>query len=418
MSNRSRRVRALLAGAGLALAAGTIPAQAPHDSIVVSVLTMGPGAELFERFGHQSIRIHDVTTGLDSAYNWGMFSFEQPHFLVRFLTGDTKYWMEGFPTAPLLEYYRQSGRAVWEQELALTVAETDSLWRYMKWNATEANKWYRYDYYRDNCGTRVRDALDMVLGGALRRAVAAHEHGVTYRSETLRLAVDYPLINFGMDFVLGRPADATLSAWDEMFIPMRLQQLIRSVRVRHADGRAGRLVRRERQLVADSRYQDADTPPDYFPPALEAGLIISGLLLVLSLLASAPAARWSIGIIGASWNLLAGVVGLVLLCAELFTRHAEYMGQNVNVLLATPAALALAILFPSALRRHASQGVVRAARSLSVFAAACSTVAILMRLVPSFAQQNSPLLAFAVPVQATLVIALWHCTVARSGESN
>ena len=70
--------------------------QSSHDSVVISVLTMGPGEEVFERFGHQSIRIHDVTTGLDSAYNWGMFSFDQPHFLVRFLTGDTKYWMQGF----------------------------------------------------------------------------------------------------------------------------------------------------------------------------------------------------------------------------------------------------------------------------------------------------------------------------------
>ncbi|MFI5245043.1 MAG: DUF4105 domain-containing protein, partial [Gemmatimonadales bacterium] len=96
---RRSRTHALAAAAGLAAAASVARAQvqapAPHDSIVVSVLTMGPGKELFERFGHQSIRIHDVTTGLDSAYNWGMFSFEQPHFLVRFLTGDTKYWMQG-----------------------------------------------------------------------------------------------------------------------------------------------------------------------------------------------------------------------------------------------------------------------------------------------------------------------------------
>ena len=59
---------------------------------------------------------------------------------------------------------------------------------------------------------------------------------MSYRSETLRLARAYPLINFGMDFVLGRPADDTLSAWAEMFVPMRLQQLIRSIRVRHSDG--------------------------------------------------------------------------------------------------------------------------------------------------------------------------------------
>jgi hypothetical protein len=415
---------ALAAAAGLGAFSGVARAQAkatappPHDSIVVSVLTMGPGQELFERFGHQSIRIHDVTTGLDSAYNWGMFSFEQPHFITRFLTGDTKYWMQGFPSVPLISAYRDSGRAVWEQELSLTAAEKDSLWRYIKWNAREENKWYRYDYYRDNCGTRVRDVLDMVLGGSLGRALAAREHGVTYRSETLRLALAYPFINFGMDFVLGRPADATLSAWDEMFIPMRLQELIRDVRVRHSDGTRGALVLSERQLVVDQRYQDADTPPDYFLPALGLGLLLSAVLLATALPSgtSAPA-RWCVGIIGSAWSLLAGVTGLLLLCAELFTRHAAYMGHNVNVLLATPASLALALLVPLALRASASARLVRAARSLSVLAAACAVTTVLLRVVPALAQENRPLLALAVPVQAALAWALWRATGARRGAA-
>lgn len=408
-------VTALSGAAG----AQTRPSAAtPHDSIVVSILTMGPGDEVFERFGHQSIRIHDLTTGLDSAYNWGMFSFEQPHFLVRFLTGDTRYWMQGFPSEPLIAYYRDQGRAVWEQELALTRAETDSLWRYIRWNATEENKWYRYDYYRDNCATRVRDAIDMVLGGAIRGAVATHEHGVSYRSETLRLARAYPMINFGMDFVLGRPADDTLSAWQEMFVPMRLQQLIRSIRVRHGDGTVSRLVRSERQLVVDTRYQDADTPPDYFPPALETGLLVSGILLVLCLVpAASRAAMWGIGTIGTLWHLLAGVGGILLLCAGLFTRHAIYMGQNVNVLLATPASLALALLIPFALRRTASPTLVKAVRALSVLAAVAAVCAVLLRVVPSLAQDNRPLLALAVPVQGALAFALWRATARRAGET-
>jgi hypothetical protein len=392
-------------------------AHAPRDSIIVSVLTMGPGYELFERFGHQSIRIHDLTTGLDSAYNWGMFSFDQPHFIARFLTGDTRYWMEGFPTLDMIAQYRSLGRAVWEQELALTGTEKDSLWRYIKWNAKEENKWYRYDYYRDNCATRVRDALDMVLGGAIQRDVAAHEHGVSYRSETLRLARAYPLINYGMDFVLGRPADDTLSAWEEMFVPMRLQELIRTMRVRHSDGTVGRLVRRERQLVVDDRYVEATAPPGYFSPALEVGLAIAGVVLVLCMVPGwGTAVRWALGAIGASWHLLAGVVGMLLLGAELFTRHAAYMGHNVNVLLATPASLALAVLFPLALRPSASTLVVRAARSLSVLAAACAVLAVFLRLVPSLTQGNRPLLALAVPVHGALAFALWRTTIVHRGE--
>ena len=393
------------------------PVATPHDSIVVSILTVGPGDELFERFGHQSIRVHDITTGLDSAYNWGMFSFEQPHFIVRFLTGDTRYWMQGEPSVPFIEQFRGYGRAVWEQELALTRTETDSLWRYLIWNSQDEHKFYRYDYYRDNCATKVRDVLNMVLGGAIERGVSTHEHGVSYRSETLRLARAYPLLNFGMDFVLGHPADDTLSAWAEMFVPMRVQQLIRGMRVRHADGTVRRLVRSERQLVADTRYQDSDTPPDYFTAALEVGFAITGVLLALCLLPGvATPARWAVGTIGVLWNLLAGVGGILLLCADLFTRHAAYMGHNVNLLLATPASLALALLIPFALRGSASPKLVHAMRSLSIFAAVCSIVAVLLRLVPYLAQDNRPLLVLAVPVQAALALALWHVTAVRAGE--
>jgi hypothetical protein len=347
-----------------------------------------------------------------------MFSFEQPHFLVRFLTGDTRYWMEGEPSLPLIEDFREHGRAVWEQELALTRAETDSLWRLLIWTSQDAHKFYRYDYYRDNCATRVRDALDLVLKGGVRAAVATHEHGVSYRSETLRLARAYPMINFGMDFVLGRPADDTLSAWQEMFVPMRLQQQIRGIRVRHADGTVRRLVRSERQLVADTRYQDSDTPPDYFTAALEVGFALTGVLLALCLLpGAATPAKWAVGTIGTLWNLLAGVVGILLLCADLFTRHAAYMGHNVNLLLATPASLALALLIPFALRASARPTVVRAVRQLSIFAAACSVTAVLLRAVPVLAQDNRPLLVLAVPVQAALALALWHVTAARAGEA-
>jgi hypothetical protein len=402
---------------GTAGAQITTPAATPKDSIVVSVLTMGPGDEVFERFGHQSIRIHDVTTGLDSAYNWGMFSFEQPHFLVRFLTGDTKYWMQGMPSLPLIEEYRALGRAVWEQELSLTRAETDSLWRFLIWTSQDAHKWYRYDYYRDNCATRVRDALDMVLNGGIRAGVATREHGVSYRTETLRLARAYPMINFGMDFVLGRPADDTLSAWQEMFVPMRLQQQIREIRVRHADGTVRRLVRRERQLVADTRYQDGDTPPDYFAPALEVGLLITAVLLALCTVpVASPVVGWAIGAIGTIWHLLAGVTGIILLCAELFTRHAAYMGQNVNVLLATPASFGLALIIPFALRKNASPTLVRAVRSLSILAAAAAVCAVLLRWVPRLAQDNRPLLALVVPVQAALALALWRATAKRTGD--
>ena len=410
------RTRTIALALVLAAPADAARAQAPGDSLVISVLTMGPGKEVFERFGHISIRVHDLRTGLDSAYNWGMFSFDQPRFLQRFLTGDTRYWMEGFPTIPLVAAYRTAGRWVTEQELALSPNEADSLRRFIQWNAREENKWYRYDYYKDNCSTRVRDALDMVLGGALRREVSAREHGVTYRSETLRLAAAYPLLDLGMDFALGLRADATLSAWEEMFIPMRLLELIRDVKVRRASGVATPLVRAERRLVVDDRLADRASPPDLFRPSLAAGVALAGVLVVLAVLSGrSSAARWGIATLGTLWHALAGSAGLLVLFLGLFTRHV-FMARNLNVLLATPASLALALLFPLAIA-GTSKRVARAAGSLSALAAAAALAAMVLHAVPALAQENRPLLAFAVPAQMALAFALARATAARGGEA-
>src|SRR3989304_4039010 len=112
-----------------------------------------------------SIRVRSPETGLDSAWNWGMYDFTSPGFIPRFLTGETRYWMEGFASLPLIDYYRRNNRAVWEQVLDLDAQEADSLLAFIRWTARPENRFYRYDYYLDNCATRVRDALDTVLRG-------------------------------------------------------------------------------------------------------------------------------------------------------------------------------------------------------------------------------------------------------------
>jgi hypothetical protein len=166
-------------------------------------------------------------------------------------------------------------------------------------------------------------------------------------------------------------------------------------------------------LVADDRYAERAAPPDMLWPALAAGLGVTAVLLVLSLFTGrSRAARAGIAGIGTAWHLVAGVAGLLVLCAGLFTRHA-YMARNANVLLATPASLALAVLIPFTLARVPFRALVRAVRSLGVLAATCALVAVALRFVPALAQENRPLLALAVPIQMALAFALWRATVSQ-----
>lgn len=380
-------------------------AQGDRDSLRVTLLTMGPGREVFERFGHNAIRVQNLRTGMDSAYNWGVFDFGQPRFIMRFLTGDTKYSMEGYPTTPMVTWYRREHRAVWEQELALSAPEADSLWRFIQWNGRGDNKYYRYDYYLDNCSTRVRDVIDRAMGGRLRRETQGHARGVSFRSETLRLAAAFPLLNVAMDFALGRRADSTLTAWQEMFVPMRLQDHLRGVRVPDAAGRVGPLVTGERALVVDSTFAERAEAPSLGWPAFAIGMLVGLLMLSLGTIAATrPAARWAFLLVGGGWNLMVGLVGPFVLVLGLWTKH-TYMSQNLNLLLATPVSLALAVVGPLALWSHRR---LRAARSLAAFTVASAGAALLLTLIPPLSQQNGALLALAIPVHLSIAFVLWR----------
>ncbi|NJD20389.1 MAG: DUF4105 domain-containing protein, partial [Gemmatimonadetes bacterium] len=172
-------IRIAALAASLLLAAGPLAAQpaAPDSAALpeagsdlrVWLITVGPGAAVWERFGHKAIRVADVVTGRDLAYNWGIFDFDQVGFIPRFLKGQMLYMLAPFRSGPMIEAYAGTGREVVAQELALTPSQRAALQAFADWNALPQNRDYRYDYFRDNCSTRVRDALDQALAGALSR---------------------------------------------------------------------------------------------------------------------------------------------------------------------------------------------------------------------------------------------------------
>ncbi len=400
-----RSVSTALAAVLLAVPSAVLPAQGPPpgSTVTVSVLTFGPGEEVFERFGHIAIRVQQPSTGIDVAFNWGMFSFEQPHFIQRFLSGDTRYWMEGFNGAGFIAAYREQHREIWEQELALTPAQKDSLLKFLDFTKREENRYYRYDYYRDNCSTRVRDALDAIVGGAIRRAAEQKSNGVSYRSETLRLAKAYSTLNLGMDFVLGPRADARSTGWEELFVPMRLRDLLREVKVPGPDGTPIPLVAREVQLVNDPTYAEAKDVPSMVGFGATIGIIVAVLLLVLGsrLEGGSAAMRWGFVTVASLWNLVLSLSGMLLLYTGLFTRH-FYMGANLNVLLATPLSLVVALMIPFAYRSGASTRTREVTVTLHLVAALCAIIGTIVTLAGPLAQANGSAVALLLPAHLAL----------------
>jgi hypothetical protein len=164
----------------------------PGSDLTITLLTMGVGEQVWEQFGHNALWFHVDRPGslggpVDVVYNWGIFDSSQPYFIPHFLQGRMLYSMGGYPYEQTLIDYRARDRAVWAQELDLSNAQKIALRDFVLWNSRPENANYRYDYYRDNCSTRVRDALDRVLGGVIRATFSGRKTNFTYRSETLRL---------------------------------------------------------------------------------------------------------------------------------------------------------------------------------------------------------------------------------------
>lgn len=403
------RIRGCGTGALLALlllgstSATRVSAQSePGSELRVWLLTAGPGEAVWERFGHNAIRVLDTVTGRDVSYNWGIFDFNQVDFIPRFLKGQMLYMMAPFSSAAMIDSYARVGREIVSQELALSPAQRVLLRDFAERNALPDNREYFYDYFLDNCSTRVRDLLDYVLSGRLSDRFGDRETGTSYRHHIRRLTHVDPLLYTGMDILLGNPGDQPITVWGEMFVPMTLRDALREVRVVGSDGVERPLVLSEEVLSPSSDIVEPTTVPNWFMVYLLLGLGVGGALAWAgSRVHDSSALRHVAGVVGTAWALLAGVAGLILLLV-LFTDH-DFMRLNENLFLLNPLSLALAVLVPLAV--WGSRGR-RAARLTALAVLGFALLGLVIQILPGADQQNGIHLALFLPIHAGLTFVL------------
>ncbi|MDB4913165.1 MAG: hypothetical protein JWM95_809 [Gemmatimonadetes bacterium] len=382
-----------------------VSASVPGSEIDVTLVTIGLGEEVFERFGHDALIFRNALTGATVAYHWGQFSFDQPGFLRRFLTGDTRYWMGADDPRGLIERERMRGRPVTLQLLNLSPAQALSLLKAVETNSLEENKYYRYDYFRDNCATRLRDALDGAVGGALKRQTEGVPTDITYRRESIRLTDGDRPVQAGIDIALGRPADVPISEWKSFFIPMRLRDAARVMRIPGANGTQVPLVAKEWMVALPATttpIPEATVAPHITLTYLYVGILFAVLIAGLRMLMmSHRAAAYALAFVGTVWSLLCGVLGVILLLAWMATQHV-FWAYNENVLLLTPLSLALVVLLPIALL---SGKAARPARMVAAINAAMGLVSLCLAIIPG-GQESSPVVALLLPAQLAIAWAL------------
>lgn len=214
--------------------------QALADSLTVSLITCYPGPEIYELCGHEAIRVRGE--GRDSVWNFGMFSFNEPNFVYRFVKGETDYLCIGYPFEWFLPEYIERGSKVVEQDLNLTQAEAHKLLGLLQTHALPENRRYRYNYVLDNCATRITDQIDKATTS---RVIYPDTVAFpTFRQEMRHYHKNYPWYQFGIDLALGSGLDRQLHGREDMFVPMEMMR--KSGNARLADGRM--LVREERVL--------------------------------------------------------------------------------------------------------------------------------------------------------------------------
>ena len=374
------------------------PPPAPGSELTVTLLTYETGGLVFERFGHNAIRIRDSAKGTDRHYDYGRFDFDQKNFYLRFAQGKMWYSM-GEDSLPekYIQFYASEGRKIRAQELDLTPAQRKELRDFLEWNIKSENAGYAYDYYLDNCSTRIRDALDRVLGGAIRR-YAGQPSGFTWRDETRRLDEHNPFLYTGLMLSLGRPVDEEMSRWEQMFLPIRLSEHLDSVRVAGPDGTLRPVVKSFQVIAEGGRWPVPVRPSNWTWRYLAVGIMLGGVLVWLGA-QSSRGGKAAFLALATLWALLAGIAGLVVTWLSLLSGH-RAAHQNENILLFNLLALALAVLLPVAVRRGG--GALKTARRLALVVAALAALGLLLKLLPAFPQSNLELIALTLPAHAGL----------------
>lgn len=376
-------------------------ANAPGANLEVALITYGPGDVYWERFGHDALELRDTVSGEAVNFNYGVFDFNEKNFFLNFARGRMHYLMDAEYTGEEESYYAQVGRSITRQRLAFTPEQAAALRDFLLWNLRPENAGYNYDYYADNCTTRVRDALDKALGGVIKTHLTAQAGAMTYRQQTDRLMSAQPWLMLLLDLGLGPYADQPLNAWQESFLPYELQDNLRGIRVPDGHDNTQPLVQDEQLLSPDHTANPPAQAPDLRLPLGAAGLILA-IVLILA------ARRWPTihAVLVTVWLLTAGLVGLLLLALWTLTSH-HAAWTNANLLLFSPLALLL-LRAPWRMRRGIASA--RFANIVLVLQLLAALTAVLLHLLPGTMQQNQPWILFALPVWLALAYTMRHST--------
>lgn len=320
------------------LTALRLHAQPTDTLLTASILTCSPGQETYELYGHTGLRMRrGGEYPMDLVFNYGVFSFNQPHFVWRFVLGECDYMVAPMPFDDFLEEYKRRGSSVTEQVLNLHPYEADSLMRALLVNCQKENRVYRYNIFRNNCTTRVRDIVEQCIDGAVIYPVRPRR--LTFRQILHQFTDGHPWAQEGNDLLLGADVDTLLLERDEMFAPIYLMNYVDSAMIATNHRNFRPLVSQRNMLLQENpklQQIDADMQGSFpLTPAELAWSVFVFLLFLGAFEVHAGRIYYVTDILLLGFQ---GVAGVLVAFMVLFSSHPS-VGSNWQVLVLNPIPL-------------------------------------------------------------------------------
>lgn len=195
-----------------------------QDKREVSLLTCSPGEEVYAHFGHTALRVKDPTRKADVVFSYGIFSFDEPNFVWRFILGETDYLLGAVDYPYFIAEYAERGSGVTEQILALDSLQKNNIIAALIENIQPQNRKYRYNFLYNNCTTKARDKIFGALGNEIEYTSPSAGDSLTFRDIVHRFTNRHPWYQLGMDMLLGAPADEIATRSGAQFAPIIFMQ--------------------------------------------------------------------------------------------------------------------------------------------------------------------------------------------------
>ena len=302
------------------------------ESAAISVLTMGPGTNLNDSFGHSAFRITDPNQNIDVVYNYGVYNFDTPNFYLKFIKGQLMYQLDRTDFSLFYQHYSDQDRWIKEQVLNLTIKEKQELFDFLQKNYLPENRNYIYDFFFENCATRIRD----VLAGVLKNKLVFDKNFVS-KTHTFRQLIQKNVHwnswgSFGMDLAIGAVVDRNASNWEHQFLPEYIFKALEKGQIKRGLG-AIDLVKKTSILNKKKAKEKSETflISPFFIISLLAFIILG---VTLKDYQNNSRNRW----MDSGLYALTGIIGVFLILLWFATDHFATQ-NNYNLLWAIPLSL-------------------------------------------------------------------------------